>query len=56
MVWRVQVHQYSEFSDVLEGLEDYIVADLVAVMARVRAVLATAWLAWEDAWSCWEKL
>ena len=30
-----QVHQYDAFADVLEGLESFIVADLVAVMARV---------------------
>lgn len=36
LVGRVtQVHQYDAFADVLEGLESFIVADLVAVMARV---------------------
>ena len=32
-----QIYYYDSFCDILDGLEDYIIADLVAVMARVRA-------------------
>ncbi len=32
-----QIYYYDSFCDILDCLEDYIIADLVAVMARVRA-------------------
>ena len=35
-----QIYHYDPFCDILDGLEDYIIADLVAVMARVRALVA----------------
>ena len=35
-----QIYYYDSFCDIFDGLEDYIIADLVAVMARVRAWVA----------------
>ena len=41
IIWAVlpQIYYYDSFCDILDGLEDYVIADLVAVMARVRACI-----------------